>query len=55
MIATHPWDLAGAKHAGMRTAWVRHDARAWPSVFPKADLEADTLDHLAGVLLTHTW
>lgn len=50
MIATHPWDLAGAASAGMRTAWVRHGAHAWPAVFPTPDVQADTLLELAATI-----
>jgi 2-haloacid dehalogenase len=55
LIATHPWDLAGAAHGGMRTAWVRHGPRAWPSVFPTPDVQADTLTDLAEAILAHHW
>jgi 2-haloacid dehalogenase len=55
LIATHPWDLAGAAHGGMRTAWVRHLPRAWPSVFPDPDVQADTLTCLADAILVHHW
>jgi 2-haloacid dehalogenase len=55
LIATHPWDLAGATHGGMRTAWVRHEARAWPSVFPNPDVQADTLTDLPKAILAHHW
>ena len=55
LIATHPWDLAGAAHGGMRTAWVRHRPRAWPSVFPTPDVQADTLTDLAEAILAHHW
>jgi 2-haloacid dehalogenase len=51
LIATHAWDLAGAKGAGIRTAWVRHGARCWPAVFPAPDLQADTLLELARALV----
>lgn len=50
LIATHPWDLAGASSAGIRTAWVRHGARRWPPVFTEPDLQADTLLGLAHVM-----
>lgn len=50
LIATHPWDLAGAKSSGIRTAWVRYGARCWPAVFPTPDLQADTLLALTRVL-----
>ncbi len=55
LIATHPWDLAGAEHGGMRTAWVRHGSRVWPSVFPNPDVQADTLTDLARAILAHHW
>jgi 2-haloacid dehalogenase len=55
LIATHPWDLAGAAHSGMRTAWVRHGPRTWPSVFPSPDVQADTLPELARAILAHPW
>jgi 2-haloacid dehalogenase len=53
LLATHPWDLAGAAHDGMRTAWMRHRPRAWPSVFPNPDAQADTLTDLATAILAH--
>jgi len=51
LIATHPWDLAGAAHAGIATAWVTHGARGWPAVFPAPDLRAETLLELAHTLV----
>jgi 2-haloacid dehalogenase len=55
LLATHPWDLAGAAHGGLRTAWVRHRPRAWPAVFPNPDVQADTLTDLATAILAHRW
>ena len=55
LIATHPWDLAGAAHGGMRTAWVRHRPRVWPAVFPTPDVQADTLADLATAILAYRW
>ncbi|HWE08446.1 MAG TPA: HAD family hydrolase [Solirubrobacteraceae bacterium] len=43
LLATHPWDLAGAAHAGIRTAWVTHGTRGWPDVFPLPDVRGETL------------
>ena len=43
MLATHPWDLFAAGSSGMRTAWVRHGVRVWPSVFPAPDVAGNTL------------
>ncbi len=47
LIATHPWDLAGAAHAGIKTAWVTHGARGWPTVFPSPDIRGDSLLQVA--------
>ena len=59
LVATHPWDLAGAARAGMRTAWVTHGARAWPTrgarswptVFPSPEIRGDTLLDVAASIL----
>ena len=50
MVAVHPWDLEGARRAGLRTAWIRRGAPAYPSTFTPPDLEADSFVDLAGVL-----
>jgi 2-haloacid dehalogenase len=50
LVATHPWDLAGAAHAGLATAWVRHGVCGWPSVFPAPSVQAETLGELARAL-----
>ena len=55
LIATHPWDLAGAAHGGMRTAWVRHGAGPGPPCSPTPDVQADTLTDLAGAILAYRW
>lgn len=55
LIATHPWDLAGAAHGGIRTAWVRHRPRAWPAVFPTPDVQADTLTDVVQAIRAHRW
>lgn len=51
LLATHPWDLAGADHAGIGTAWVRHGAATWPSVFPRAGVVAGDLPEAARSIL----
>jgi 2-haloacid dehalogenase len=50
MVAVHPWDLAGAKHAGLQTALVRRGGEPVPAVFPQPDLVVDTMAGLAGKL-----
>jgi 2-haloacid dehalogenase len=48
-VSAHAWDLAGAAHAGMRTAFVmRDEARA--SAYPRPDIEADDLLALAAAI-----
>lgn len=47
MVAAHPWDLAGAKHAGMRTVLVRRRGEPLPAVFPRPDLIVSDLAELA--------
>ncbi len=51
LLATHPWDLAGAAHAGIATAWVTHGTQGWPGVFAVPDVTGDTLvEAVAGLL-----
>jgi 2-haloacid dehalogenase len=51
LLATHPWDLAGAAHAGIRTAWVTHGTRGWPDVFALPDIRGETLvDAARGII-----
>jgi hypothetical protein len=39
----------------MRTAWVRHGPRAWASVFPNPDVQADTLTDVAKAIVARHW
>jgi 2-haloacid dehalogenase len=48
-VSAHAWDLAGATHAGMRTAFVRRDERP-ASLYPSPDLEAADLMAMAAAL-----
>jgi 2-haloacid dehalogenase len=48
-VSAHAWDLAGAAHAGMRTAFVERDERRG-SVYPRPDIEAADLIVLAAAL-----
>lgn len=54
LLATHPWDLAGAAHAGIGTAWVRHRAPGWPEVFPAPDVAGEDLPDLAAAILSQS-
>jgi 2-haloacid dehalogenase len=51
LVATHPWDLAGAARAGITTAWVTHGGRIWPAVFPPPDARGDSLLAVVEALL----
>lgn len=51
LLATHPWDLAGAAHAGITAAWVTHGAHGWPSVFPTPDIKGENLLQVAGAIV----
>lgn len=48
-VSAHAWDLAGAAHAGMRTAFVRRD-ESLVSAYPRPDIDAADLRELAGVV-----
>jgi 2-haloacid dehalogenase len=50
LVAVHPWDLDGARRAGLATAWIRRTADRYPSYFAPADVEAASLVELAGAL-----
>jgi 2-haloacid dehalogenase len=47
MIAAHAWDLAGAKQAGLRTAWIRGVESEYLSAYPPPDIEAAGLPDAA--------
>jgi hypothetical protein len=34
LVAAHPWDCAGARATGLRSAWVRRSRPHWPAVSP---------------------
>lgn len=50
LVAVHPWDLHGARHAGLRTAWLNRSGATYPPGFDAPDLEADSLVDLAAQL-----
>jgi 2-haloacid dehalogenase len=51
LIAAHSWDILGAHHAGLRTAWVSRVEKRFPSALGKPDIAADTLDGCVARLL----
>lgn len=48
MVAAHPWDLEGARRAGLRTAFVDRPLEYGPGSTGRADSDAD--ESVAGVL-----
>ncbi|GGF41376.1 dehalogenase [Marmoricola endophyticus] len=52
LVAVHPWDVDGARAAGLRTAWVDRAGTSYPSHFARADVEVTSLTDLAAVLST---
>lgn len=50
LVAVHPWDIHGAKTAGLQTAWINRAAAAYPSYFTQPDIEARDLLELAEIL-----
>ncbi|MGW2521492.1 haloacid dehalogenase type II [Streptomyces sp. NPDC001617] len=50
MVAAHAWDLRGAQHLGLRTAYVARPVGDPPAASDRFDLYADDLADLAGQL-----
>lgn len=53
MVSAHDWDIAGARMAGMRTAWVAMGRPQTPAVGVEADLVVESLALLPDVLAQH--
>lgn len=50
LIAAHPWDVHGAKRAGLRAGWVNRHGQPYPDVFAPPDVSAGDLPALARAL-----
>ncbi len=50
LVAVHPWDLHGAKSAGMQTAWINRKGGTYPDHFTPPDFEVAGLDELPAAL-----
>lgn len=50
LVAVHPWDLHGARRAGMATCWLNRSGVPYPDVFARADVEVDSLPALVSHL-----
>ncbi|GAA4873688.1 haloacid dehalogenase type II [Serinicoccus chungangensis] len=47
LVAVHPWDLHGARAAGLRTAWVERGTARYPGHMAAPELTASGIDDLA--------
>jgi 2-haloacid dehalogenase len=51
LIAVHPWDVDGAKRAGLQAAWLNRNDSPYPEFFEAPDATGETLGRLADALL----
>jgi 2-haloacid dehalogenase len=47
LVAVHPWDIHGAKAAGLRAAFINRTGAPYPEPMHAADLVAPSLTELA--------
>jgi 2-haloacid dehalogenase len=52
LVAVHPWDIHGARQAGMRTGWINRQQAPYPGYFSAPDLQAPDLGALARQILS---
>jgi 2-haloacid dehalogenase len=50
LVAVHPWDIDGARRAGLQAAWLRRGAANYPAVMTAPSLIAADLRDLAHLL-----
>ncbi len=50
LIAAHPWDVHGAKRAGLLAGWINRHGQPYPDVFARPDVSAGDLPALARAL-----
>jgi 2-haloacid dehalogenase len=51
LIAAHPWDVDGAKRAGLKAGWLNRKPADYPNFFERPDVSGDTLGGLVDALL----
>lgn len=51
LVAVHPWDIDGARRAGLRTGWLARTATAYPRFFLAPDATGRTLPELVSSLV----
>jgi 2-haloacid dehalogenase len=54
LIAVHPWDVMGARSAGLIGAWLDRDGSAYPDAFGAPDVQARDLPTLVDTLVART-
>lgn len=47
VVAVHPWDIDGARRAGLSSAWINRRSDRYPTYFLPPNVEADSLLSLA--------
>ncbi len=50
LVAVHPWDIDGAKRAGMSAAWINRRGHRYPAHFLAPDYSVTTVSELAGCI-----
>lgn len=51
LIAVHPWDVDGAKRAGLLAGWLQRKSEPYPDFFERPDATGSTLIELADALV----
>lgn len=51
LVAVHPWDIDGAKHAGLHAGWLNRRKATYPDFFESPDATGETLGALADALV----
>ena len=51
LVAAHPWDVDGAKRAGLQGAWLNRTRSRYPDFFQRPDASGETLGSLADALV----
>lgn len=52
LVAVHPWDIHGAAHAGLSTAWINRTGARYPNYFASPDYTVASLEELPAALRT---
>ena len=52
LVAVHPWDVHGARRAGLLGIWLNRGDGLWPQPLAEPDLTVSDLGELAGLLST---